>query len=78
MTLNSKNSWPPAAGEFKGDHPGHRSDVEGERRQCVARLLKPMGSGQPAGGGLPVGGNLEYVDEVTLGKAWKAAGNCNF
>ncbi len=36
----------------------------------IARLLKPMGYRvSRLASGLPVGGNLEYVDEVTLGKA---------
>ena len=26
--------------------------------------------------GIPVGADLEYADEVTMLKAWKAAGNC--
>ena len=45
--------------------------VEGEATAMyVARLLKPMGYRvSRLASGLPVGGNLEYVDEVTLGKA---------
>jgi recombination protein RecR len=36
----------------------------------LARLLKPLGVRvtRPASG-LPVGGDLEYADEVTLGRA---------
>jgi recombination protein RecR len=45
--------------------------VEGEATAMyIARLLKPMGYRvSRLASGLPVGGNLEYVDEVTLGKA---------
>ena len=38
----------------------------------LARLIKPMGLRvtRPASG-LPVGGDLEYADEVTLGRAFE-------
>jgi recombination protein RecR len=46
-------------------------DVEGEATAMyVAKLLKPLGiSVTRIAHGLPVGGDLEYADEVTLGKA---------
>lgn len=46
-------------------------DVEGEATAMyVARLLKPLGiTVTRIAHGLPVGGDLEYADEVTLGKA---------
>ena len=38
----------------------------------LARLIKPLGLKvtRPASG-LPVGGDLEYADEVTLGRAFE-------
>jgi len=47
-------------------------NLEGEATASyLARLLKPMGLRvtRPASG-LPVGGDLEYADEVTLGRAF--------
>jgi recombination protein RecR len=47
-------------------------NLEGEATATyLARLLKPMGLTvtRPASG-LPVGGDLEYADEVTLGRAF--------
>ena len=46
-------------------------DVEGEATAMyVAKLLKPLGiCVSRIAHGLPVGGDLEYADEVTLGKA---------
>ncbi|MGI6345372.1 MAG: recombination mediator RecR [Bacillota bacterium] len=46
-------------------------NVEGEATALyVARLLKPLGLRVTRiAHGLPVGGDLEYVDEVTLGRA---------
>ena len=45
--------------------------IEGEATAMyVAKLLKPLGiSVTRIAHGLPVGGDLEYADEVTLGKA---------
>ncbi len=46
-------------------------NVEGEATAAyLARLVKPLGVRvtRPASG-LPVGGDLEYADEVTLGRA---------
>jgi recombination protein RecR len=48
-------------------------NLEGEATAAyLARLLKPMGLRvtRPASG-LPVGGELEYADEVTLGRAFE-------
>jgi len=46
-------------------------NLEGEATAMfVARLLKPMGvSVTRIASGLPVGGDLEYADELTLGRA---------
>jgi recombination protein RecR len=48
-------------------------NLEGEATATyIARLIKPMGIRvtRPASG-LPVGGDLEYADEVTLGRAFE-------
>jgi recombination protein RecR len=48
-------------------------NLEGEATATyLARLVKPMGirTTRPASG-LPVGGDLEYADEVTLGRAFE-------
>jgi len=48
-------------------------NLEGEATAAyLGRLLKPMGLRvtRPASG-LPVGGELEYADEVTLGRAFE-------
>lgn len=49
-------------------------DVEGETTASyLARLIKPLGIGVTRlASGLPVGGDLEYADEVTLGRAIEA------
>lgn len=46
-------------------------DVEGEATAMyLARLVKPLGiKVTRIAHGMPVGGDLEYIDEVTLGKA---------
>ena len=48
-------------------------NLEGEATATyLARLIKPMGLRDPACEcGLPVGGDLEYADEVTLGRAFE-------
>src|SRR6201981_106824 len=51
-------------------------NLEGEATAAyLARLVKPMGLRvtRPASG-LPVGGELEYADEVTLGRAFEGRG----
>ena len=49
-------------------------NVEGETTALyIARLLKPLGIRVTRiASGLPVGGDLEYADEVTLGRALEA------
>jgi recombination protein RecR len=49
-------------------------NVEGETTALyVARMLKPLGiKVTRIASGLPVGGDLEYADEVTLGRALEA------
>lgn len=49
-------------------------DVEGETTASyLARSIKPLGIGvSRLASGLPVGGDLEYADEVTLGRAIEA------
>ena len=49
-------------------------DVEGEATASyLARLIKPLGvEVTRLASGLPVGGELEYADEVTLGRAIEA------
>lgn len=49
-------------------------DAEGETTALyIARLLKPLGvKVTRIASGLPVGGDLEFADEVTLGKALEA------
>lgn len=49
-------------------------DIEGETTALyVARLVKPLGIRVTRiASGLPVGGDLEYADEVTLGRALEA------
>ncbi|NLE80928.1 MAG: recombination protein RecR, partial [Rhodococcus sp.] len=48
-------------------------NLEGEATATyLARLLKPMGlKVTRLASGLPVGGDLEYADEVTLGRAFE-------
>src|ERR1700735_1792858 len=48
-------------------------NLEGEATATfLARLVKPMGIRvTKPGSGLPVGGDLEYADEVTLGRAFE-------
>jgi len=48
-------------------------DIEGEATAAyIARLLKPLGvKVTRLAHGMPVGGDLEYVDEVTLGRAFQ-------
>ena len=45
-------------------------NIEGEATALyLARLLKPLGVVTRIASGLPVGGDLEYADELTLGRA---------
>ena len=52
--------------------------AEGEATAVyLSKLLKPLGVRVTRiGVGIPVEADLEYADEVTMLKAWKAAGNC--
>ena len=52
--------------------------VEGEATAVyLSRLLKPLGvKVTRIGMGVPVGSDLEFADEVTMSKAWKAAARC--
>ena len=47
-------------------------NLEGEATATyLTRMLKPMGCAVTRlASGLPVGGDLEYADEVTLGRAF--------
>jgi recombination protein RecR len=48
-------------------------NLEGEATATyLSRLIKPMGiKVSRLASGLPVGGDLEYADEVTLGRAFE-------
>jgi recombination protein RecR len=48
-------------------------NVEGEATASyLARIIKPMGiKTSRLASGLPVGGDLEYADEITLGRAFE-------
>ncbi len=48
-------------------------DIEGEATASyIARLVKPLGvRATRLAHGMPVGGDLEYVDEITLGRAFE-------
>ena len=71
----------------KAPHEGHRAvsevivatnpNIEGEATAMyLARLLSPLGlKVTRLASGLPVGGDLEYADEVTLGRALEGRRN---
>jgi recombination protein RecR len=65
--LKSGSQEPPVAEVILATNP----NVEGEATAMyLARLLSPLGlSVTRLASGLPVGGDLEYADEVTLGRA---------
>ena len=49
-------------------------NLEGEATATyLSRLLVPLGEVSRLASGLPVGGDLEYADEVTLGRAFEVA-----
>jgi recombination protein RecR len=52
-------------------------NLEGEATATyLARLIKPLGiKTSRLASGLPVGGDLEYADEVTLGRAFEGRTN---
>src|SRR5690606_31600505 len=55
-------------------------NLEGEATATyLARLVKPMGlKVTRLASGLPVGGDLEYADEVTLGRAFEGRRSLEF
>ncbi len=63
-----------AAGEVEEVVVATNTTVEGETTALyLARMLKPLGIRvSRIASGLPVGGDLEYADEVTLGRALAA------
>lgn len=63
-----------ASGEVKEVILATNPDVEGETTATyLSRIIKPLGvSVSRLASGLPVGGDLEYADEVTLGRAIEA------
>ena len=60
-----------AEGEFKEIIMANNPSIEGEATAMyISRLLKPMGiTVSRLAYGVPVGADLEYADEVTLGRA---------
>jgi recombination protein RecR len=52
-------------------------NLEGEATATyLARMIKPLDiKGSRLASGLPVGGDLEYADEVTLGRAFEGRRN---
>lgn len=63
-----------ADGEVKEVILATNPDVEGETTATyLSRIIKPLGvKVSRLASGLPVGGDLEYADEVTLGRAIEA------
>ena len=65
-----------ASGEVQEVILATNPDVEGETTATyLSRIIRPLGvrvSRLASGSGLPVGGDLEYADEVTLGRAIEA------
>lgn len=63
-----------ADGEVKEVILATNPDVEGETTATyLSRIIKPLGvEVSRLASGLPVGGDLEYADEVTLGRAIEA------
>lgn len=63
-----------ASGEVEEVILATNPDVEGETTATyLARTLQPLGvAASRLASGLPVGGDLEYADEVTLGRAIEA------
>ena len=63
-----------ASGELQEVILATNPDVEGETTAtCLARTIRPLGvKVTRLASGLPVGGDLEYADEVTLGRAIEA------
>ena len=63
-----------ADGQVSGVILATNPDVEGETTATyLSRTIKPLGiSVSRLASGLPVGGDLEFADEVTLGRAIEA------
>ena len=63
-----------ASGEVQEVILATNPDVEGETTATyLSRIMKPLGvTTTRLASGLPVGGDLEYADEVTLGRAIEA------
>ncbi|MEE8704846.1 MAG: recombination mediator RecR [Olsenella sp.] len=63
-----------ASGEVSEVILATNPDVEGETTATyLSRIIKPLGVGvSRLASGLPVGGDLEYADEITLGRAIEA------
>lgn len=63
-----------ASGEVQEVILATNPDVEGETTATyLARIMRPLGvTTTRLASGLPVGGDLEYADEVTLGRAIEA------
>ena len=63
-----------ASGEVSEVILATNPDVEGETTATyLSRIIKPLGVRvSRLASGLPVGGDLEYADEITLGRAIEA------
>jgi recombination protein RecR len=63
-----------ASGEVEEVILAMNPDVEGETTATyLSRIIRPLGvRATRLASGLPVGGDLEYADEVTLGRAIEA------
>jgi recombination protein RecR len=63
-----------ASGEVQEVILATNPDVEGETTATyLSRIIRPLGVRvSRLASGLPVGGDLEYADEVTLGRAIEA------
>ena len=63
-----------ASGEVQEVILATNPDVEGETTATyLSRIIRPLGvRASRLASGLPVGGDLEYADEVTLGRAIEA------
>ena len=66
-----RSSWPLDAEQIGEVIVCTNPNIEGEATAMyLARLLKPLGvKVTRIASGLPVGGDLEYADELTLGRA---------
>ena len=70
VTVNGTAQWGRLDGNAIELESGER--IEEATATYLARLVKPMGLRVTRlASGLPVGGDLEYADEVTLGRAFE-------